>query len=198
MANALGKSLGAKIEFVPTTNENRVPLAQSDKVDAVIAVLAATDVRAQLIEMTIPYTAAGTLFAVPKDSAIKSYADLDGKSVSTSRGSLGETLLKKDFPNAKATSFTAFADSVQALKSGKVDALIETNTILSDLVKNNPQFKILPGPLLASVNVSIGIHQGDQLWLNYLNNFIRNYTVSGQNEIASQKWFQMSVPASVR
>lgn len=194
LANALSKSLGAKVEFVATTNENRIPLLQSDKVDATIAVLAATNVRAQLVDMSIPYAAAGTLFAVPKNSSIKSYADLAGKSVSTSRGSLGQTLLKSDFPQAKAVAFTAFADSVQALKSGKVDALIETNTILSDLVKNDPNLMILPGPLLASVLVSVGVKQGDQQWLNYINTVIRNYNISGENAAATEKWFNMPMP----
>jgi polar amino acid transport system substrate-binding protein len=42
--------------------------------------------------------------------------------------------------------------------------------------------------------MAIGIQQTDQIWLNYLNNFVRNYNVSGQNEAASQKWLHQPMP----
>jgi polar amino acid transport system substrate-binding protein len=195
LANALGASLGAKIEFVTATNESRIPLLQTDKADAVIATFTASDARAQVVEMSDPYAASSTVFMVPSASQINSYADLDGKSVATSRGSVGEQILKSNFPNAKITGFNTTADSIQALKSGKVDALIENNAIVGGLVKNDPSaFRLLKGDPIKPALFSIGVKQGDQTWLNYLNNFIRNYNISGQNEAALQKWFGLSLP----
>ncbi|HBH60011.1 MAG TPA: ABC transporter substrate-binding protein, partial [Arthrobacter bacterium] len=129
VANALGASLGAKVEFVTATNESRIPLLQTDKADAVIATFTASDARAQVVDMSAPYAASSTVFMVPAGSPVASYADLDGKSVATSRGSVGEQILKANFPNAKIAGFNTTADSIQALKSGKVDALIENNAI---------------------------------------------------------------------
>jgi polar amino acid transport system substrate-binding protein len=42
--------------------------------------------------------------------------------------------------------------------------------------------------------MAMGIKQGDQVWMNYLNNFIRNYNVSGKNDQASQKWLSQPMP----
>jgi len=198
LANALGKSVGAEVEFVSTTNESRIPLLQTDKADVVIASLTATDVRAQSIEMTEPYAAGGTLIALPKDSPVTSYKDLAGKSVATSRGSIGEALLKSRFPEAKIVLFESFADSVQALKSQKVDALIENNVIVPELVDSDPNYRILDGPVLEPSLMSMGVKQGDQQWLNYLNNFIRNYNVSGANDEASRKWLHTSMPGFLK
>ena len=195
VANALGKSLDAEIEFVTATNESRIPLLQTDKADVVIATFTASDARAQVVDMSDPYAASSTVFMVPADSPISSYADLDGKSVATSRGSVGEQILKASFPKATITGFNTTADSIQALKSGKVDALIENNAIVGGLVKDsNSAFRMLEGPPIKPALFSIGVKQGDQTWLNYLNNFIRNYSASGQNEASLQKWFGLSLP----
>jgi polar amino acid transport system substrate-binding protein len=195
VANALGKSLGAKIEFVTTTNESRIPLLQTNKADAVIATLTATNERAQVIEMSIPYASSGTVFMIPAKSSIGSYADLDGKTVATSRGSVGEAILKADFPKIKIADFNSTADSIQALKSNKVDALIENNAIVAGLVKDNPSdFALLKGAELRPALFSIGVKPGDQAWLNYLNTFIRNYNVSGENQASLQKWFGLNLP----
>jgi polar amino acid transport system substrate-binding protein len=196
VANALGASLGAEIEFVTATNESRIPLLQTDKADAVIATFTASDARAQVVDMSEPYAASSTVFMVPVGSPISSYADLDGKSVATSRGSVGEQILKASFPNAKITGFNTTADSIQALKSGKVDALIENNAIIGGLVKNEPTaFQVLKGDPIKPALFSIGVKQGDQTWLNYLNNFLRNYNISGQNAASLQKWFGLSLPS---
>jgi polar amino acid transport system substrate-binding protein len=194
IAKALGEALGAEVKFVPATNESRIPMLQADKVDVMIASFTATTERAQQVAFTIPYAAGGTLIAVPADSDISTYDDLDGKSVSASRGSIGEQILKDQFPKAKPSLFNTFADSVQALKSGKVDALIENNVIVPELVHKDPSIKVLQGPVLNPSLMAMGIQQGDQVWLTYLNNFIRNYNVSGQNEAASQKWLNQSMP----
>jgi len=194
IANALGEALGAKVEFVPATNESRIPMLQTDKADVMIASFTATDERAQQVAFTIPYAAGGTLIAVPKDSDITSYADLAGKSVSASRGSIGEQILEAQFPDAKPALFNSFADSVQALKSGKADALIENNVIVPELVGKDDNLRILQGPVLSPSLMSMGVQQGDQVWLTYLDNFIRNYNVSGANDASSQKWLHQPMP----
>ena len=198
MAKALGESLGAKVEFVSATNESRIPLLQTAKADAVVASFSATDARAQTVDFSIPYASTATVFAVPKDSPIKSYADLAGKSISSTRGSGGEKLLQSQFPGSKAVLFASFADSVQALKSRKVDAFVELSSIIGPLVATDSSFRILDGPALVPTLTSIGIRQGDQQWLNYLNTFIRNYTNSGADEAAYEKWFHTTMPASLK
>ena len=194
IAKALGKALGAQVQFVPETNESRIPSILADKVDVVIASFTASDDRSQQVEFTIPYAAGGTLIAVPKDSPIHSYADLAGKSISASRGSIGEGILENEFPQAKPALYNSFADSVQALKSGKVDGLIENNVIVPDLVRKDSNLRVLDGPVLDPALMSFGIQQGDEIWQQYLDNFIRNYNVSGENEAASEKWLNQPMP----
>lgn len=194
IAKALADSLGAKPQFIAVTNESRIPMLQADKADVMIASFTATDQRAQQVAFSIPYAAGGTLVAVPKSSPIHSYQDLAGKSVSASRGSIGEQILKAHFPKAKPALFNSFADSVQALKSGKVDALIENNVIVPQLVQKDSNLRVLQGPVLEPSLMSMGVKQGDQVWLDYLDTFTRNYNVSGENDAASRKWLSQPMP----
>lgn len=189
IANALAKTLDAKVEFIPTDALARIPALQTNKVDVVIASFSATPVRAQSVEMTIPYAAAGTRLLVPVNSPITSYKDLAGKKVSSPRGSIGAGILASTFPDAKAVLFASTADALQALKTKKVDAYIDGSTTLAVFAKDDPSLKILDAPDLQPTLVSMGVKQGDQMWLNYLDNFIRGYNASGQNEAAYLKWF---------
>ncbi|MGH3445976.1 MAG: hypothetical protein ACRDPB_11425, partial [Nocardioidaceae bacterium] len=45
--------------------------------------------------------------------------------------------------------------------------------------------------------VSMGVLQGDQVWINYLNNFIRNLISSGEDQKLYKKWLHGDLPSIV-
>lgn len=198
LAKALAESLGAELEFVNTNDANRIPLLQTDKVDAVMAALTATNVRAQSVEMSTPYAAGGSLVLVPADSSIKSYADLAGKTVAVSRGSSQQTMMEADFPDTTLTPFDTVADAIQALKSHKVDAMPTDGAVAKGLAADDSGLRILAGPGLAVSVVSVGVKAGDQLWLNYLNTFIKNYNISNAGNASYLKWLGEDIPPIVQ
>lgn len=198
LAKALAESLGAELEFVNTNDANRIPLLQTDKVDAVIAALTATNVRAQSVEMSTPYAAGGSLVLVPADSSIQSYADLAGKTVAVSRGSSQQTMMEADFPDTTLTPFDTVADAIQALKSKKVDAMPTDGAVAKGLAEDDSGLRVLAGPGLAVSVVSIGVKAGDQLWLNYLNTFIKNYNLSNAGNASYLKWLGEDIPPIIQ
>ncbi len=198
-AKALAGSLGAEIEYVSTTNANRIPLLESGKVDVVIAALTNLDKRAQVVAMTRPYAAEGQVVLVPKGSPIASYGDLAGRNVAATRGSVPATVLESRFPDAKASLFEAVADSVQALRSGKVDALMESNSVAAGILKDSGDaFQIVKAPALSPSVVSFGVKMGDQVWLNYLDNFLLNYNISDAANESYRKWLGTDVPELIK
>lgn len=194
LANALAESLGVEVEFVNASNETRIPLLQTEKADVVIASFTITAERAQSVEFSIPYAATGTVVVVPEGSVIDSYDDLAGKSVATSRGSSGEVILQEVLPDAEATKFESYADSLQALRSGKVDALIESTIVANQLVAQEPGFRLVDGDVLRPSLMAVGVRQGDATWLNYVDTFIRLWNNSGQNQAATQEWLATDMP----
>lgn len=197
-AEALAKSLNAEVNYVSTTNANRIPLLESGKVDVVIAALTNLDERAQVVAMSRPYAAEGQVVLVPNGSTITSYTDLAGRRVAATRGSVPATVLERRFPEANASLFEAVADSVQALRSGKVDALMESHSVAAGILKGSGDFKIVDAPELSPSVVSFGVRMGDQLWLNYLDNFLMNYNISDAANDSYNRWLGTDVPELIK
>lgn len=198
-AKALADSLGAELEFVSTTNASRIPMLETQKVDVVIAALTNLDERAQVVALTRPYASEGQLVVVPADSPIRSYDDLNGRAVAATRGSVPATILETQFPQARASLFEAVADSIQALRSNKVDALMESTAVVADIRRSQGDaVRVLDAPALAPSLVSFGVKMGDQLWLNYLNNFIMNYNISKAANDSYNRWLGVDVPDLIK
>jgi polar amino acid transport system substrate-binding protein len=194
ISRKLAEALGVEIEFVTTDGVNRIPLLESDKVDVAISVFTPTNERAKSINFTIPYSAAGLVPMYPKDKPISSWDDLSGKKVSVSKGSTGDLALTKYYPESQIVRFDATADAFLALKTGKVDVFVEEDGIILDLLKKNPEFQSLPGQPFKSSYIAMGVKKGDQEWLNYLNQFIRNLNYSGEGAELYKNWFGVKAP----
>ena len=197
IAKKLADALGVKLKMVNTDGTSRKPVLDSNRVDVDIDAFTATNERAKAVEFTIPYVASGALPLFRKDSPIKSIADLKGKKVSVARGSTNDTLMTKQFPGTVVVRFDTIADAIQAVKSGKVDAVMEGFATVSKAVKDDPSLATLDIQPISPALISMGVKQGDQIWLNYLNNFIRNLNSSGQNSIIYKKWFNADLPTVI-
>ncbi len=188
IANDLAKSLGVKLKLVSTDGASRLPLLKSNRVDVNISAWTATDERAKTAGFTIPYDAHGAGVLFKKGMAIRSYKDIAGKKVSVARGSTNDTIVTKDFPTAKVVRFDAIADVISAVKTGKVDAAVESSYTVGQAAKADPSLQAISNPPLDPQLVSMGALQDDQVWMNYLNNFIRNLIASGEDNRLHEKW----------
>jgi len=197
IAQKLADALGVKLKMVNTDGTSRKPVLDSNRVDVDIDAFTATDERAKAVDFTIPYVASGALPLFQKSKPISSTADLKGKKVSVARGSTNDTLMTKQYPGTTVVRFDTIADAIQAVKSGKVDACMEGFATVRKAVAEDPSLATLNVEPISPALISMGVKQGDQAWLNYLNNFIRNLNSSGQNAVIYKKWFNASLPAVI-
>ncbi|MGN6780343.1 MAG: transporter substrate-binding domain-containing protein [Marmoricola sp.] len=197
IAKDLADSLGVKLKLVATDGDSRLPLLKSNRVDVNISAWTATNERAQAVGFTIPYDAHGAGVLFPKSENIKSYADLAGKTVSVARGSTNDTIITNDFPKTKVVRFDSIADVIGAVKAGKVDAAVESSYTVAQEAKKDPNLKAISNPPLEPSLVSMGVLPGDQVWINYLNNFIRNLIASGEDQKLHQKWLHEDLASIV-
>jgi polar amino acid transport system substrate-binding protein len=58
----------------------------------------------------------------------------------------------------------------------------------------DPSLGVLNVEPISPALISMGVKQGDQVWVNYLNNFIRNLNSSGDNQALYKKWFKADLP----
>ena len=85
-----------------------------------------------------------------------------------------------------------------ALKANKVDAAIEGRATVIQEAEGEDGLEALDEPPLKPSLISMGVLPGDQVWINYLNNFIRNLNASGTNAELYQEWFGEDLPDVVR
>lgn len=198
IAKELAKALGVELELVSTDGTSRLPLLKSDRVDVNISAWTATNERAKAVGFTIPYAAAGASVLYQKDNPIESYDDLAGKKVSVARGSTNDIIMTEDFPKTEVVRFETIADAIAALKAGKVDACVEGYATVREQAEQNPDLEQIDAPALQPSIISMGVLPDQQVWINYLNNFIRNLTTSGTNAELYRKWFNSELPEVVR
>ncbi|MDQ6754935.1 MAG: transporter substrate-binding domain-containing protein [Actinomycetota bacterium] len=194
IAAKLADALGVKLEMVNTDGTSRKPVLDSNRVDVDIDAFTATNERAKAVDFTIPYIASGALPLFRKDNPINSIADLKGKKVSVARGSTNDTLVTKQFPDTTVVRFDTIADAVQAVKSGKVDAVMEGFATVRAAAAKDPSLQVLDVEPISPALISMGVKQGDEAWVSYLNNFIRNLNSSGDNQALYKKWFNANLP----
>lgn len=197
IAHKLAEALGVKLELVATDGSGRLPLLKSGRVDVNISEWTSTDERAKEAGFTIPYVAHGARVLFRTENPVVSYEDLAGKSVSVARGSTNDSIMTKDFPDTRVERFETIADAAAALSAGKVDALVEGSSTVAQMAEKDPALAVIDAPVLNPALVSMGALPHDQVWLNYLNNFIRNLNASGTNQELYQKWGEEDLPAIV-
>ena len=188
IAKQLADSLGVELKLVSSNGDNRLPLLQSDRVDVNISAWTATDERAQTAGFTIPYDAHGAGVLFPEGTDISSYDDLAGKTVAVARGSTNDTIMTEDFPDTEVERFESIADVIAAVKAGKVDAAVESSVTVAAEAKKDSNLEAISDPPLEPSLVSLGVLPGDQIWINYLNNFIRNLIASGEDNRLHEQW----------
>ncbi|WP_158906960.1 transporter substrate-binding domain-containing protein [Burkholderia sp. L27(2015)] len=148
-------------------DSNRIAFLQSGKVDMVLAALAWTPARAEQIDFSDPIWVSNLQLVVKKDSPIKSYKDLAGKTVVTTTGNIYEAWLAK-CTKADIVTAQSPADSANLLTQGRADAMAYIDVYSFNFVKHHPEYR-LAGNLASPAIQGIGVRKGNAeltAWLN--------------------------------
>ncbi|MEX2460424.1 MAG: transporter substrate-binding domain-containing protein [Paenibacillaceae bacterium] len=193
LAKAIAKSLNAEITIVDVTADARIPSLETGKVDLVIGNFTRTLERAQKIDFTNPYIAAGERLLVKKGTVTK-IEELNGKKFAVTKGSTNADIVKKHVPNAEIVYSTTSADAVQLVKNGQAAAFIEDSNFLQYQAKLNPDLEVIGDSLIMPEYNAFGVKKGDQDWLNYLNLYLFQINTNGENKALYKKWFGNDLP----
>lgn len=198
----MGRAVAAKIfgnpdavEFKEAVSKNRIPYLEQGVVDVVFSTMTANEERAQQIDFSDCYYVAGQSLLVPTDSAIASVDDLAGKSIGTVKGSTSEQNIREKAPNATVELFDTYSEAVQAMQSGRVDAVTTDDIILYGFAKKNPErFKVVGGQFTQEPYAA-GVKKGNTELLNEVNAAIREMKENGRWAELYRQWITDEVPA---
>jgi polar amino acid transport system substrate-binding protein len=196
LANQLGESLGAKVEYVDMSADARISSLETGKVDVLFTQITQTLDRAQKVAFTDPYVASAPVIVTTKSSSISTAKDLSGKNVGILKGTTFDKLLDSTVSGANKQYFTDTASQTTALKNNQIDAFIYDGNSSYYMAKQDNDLKILDGAIGSLEYNGMAVKRGDQQWLNYLNQFVFQVISDGTNAKLYKKYYGLDMPFS--
>lgn len=192
VANAIGKSIGVKVELQPTNPANRIPLLSSNKVDLIAANFTITDERAKAVDFSVPYFATGQKF-IAKKGLLTKPEDLANLRIGADKGTVQEITLRDNYPTAKVISYDDTPVAFTALRNGNVQAITQDDAKLVGLLANLPEaikadFEISPFSITQEYQ-GVGIPKGETRLVEAVDKALLDLESSGQALEIYNRWF---------
>ncbi len=189
MANYIAGKLGVKVELVPVTTANRIPYLQTKKADLVISTLGKNPDREKVIDFTAAYSPFFIAVFGPKTITVKTPADLAGKSISVTRGSVDDTELTKVAP--PSTELRRFEDNnatVSAFTAGQTQLVATSAQVAGALMARSPQLGVEYKFVLKDSPNFIGVGKGEDKLRAKVNEIIAEAKKNGDLDKMAMKW----------
>ena len=128
------------------------------------------------------YIETGTVFLVLKDSPIKSWQDVKGKTVATVQGSSYLGLLRQKTTDFTSLSFQEYPQAILAVEQGRADTLMVEDATAVNLIKGREdKFKLVGRPRdFEAYEIGLGMRKDDPEWVNYVNGVLADLWKSGE------------------
>jgi glutamate/aspartate transport system substrate-binding protein len=190
----------AKIEYVPVTSQNRIPLVQNGTVDIECGSTTNNMARQKDAAFALTTYVTEVRTAVKANSGITSVAQLNGKTVATTTGTTSVQHLRKN-ERARNIDFKEVlgkdhSDSFLLLESGRADAMVMDDNILAGLIANakNPKDYKIVGEVLSVEPIAIMFRKDDPAFQKAVDDEIRKEMKSGELTKLYNKWFMSPIP----
>jgi polar amino acid transport system substrate-binding protein len=146
------------VTLQPLANPDRIPALLEDKVDLVIARVAATPSRARLVDFSTPYYLDGTTFVTRNAQALK---DLRQQPIAVLNGSDTIAVVRSRLPQARLVGVDSYEEAQKLLETNQVSAFAADATVLTGWVQEFPQYHLLP-QLISTAALAVAMPRGLQ------------------------------------
>ncbi len=189
MANYVAAKLGAKAELLPVTTANRIAYLQTKKADLVVSTLGKNPEREKVIDFTVAYSPFFIAVFGPKSVQAKAPAELAGKSISVTRGSVDDAELTKVAP--PSTELRRFEDNnatISAFVAGQTQLVATSAQVASSMMTKNPQLNAEFKFVLKDSPNFIGVAKGEDALREKVNEILVAAKKNGDLDKLSVKW----------
>ena len=149
-----------RLTFVCAPTALREPLLTNGRVDLVISTFTYTADRDTRIDFSRAYYKASGRLLVKNNSSINTLADIRGKKVATTSGSVYDRWMKRCFTNTEVVVTDSVTNAVIAFNQGRADAVMFDDTSLALIAATDPNAK-LTNDIFLEGPYGIGIKQGN-------------------------------------
>jgi polar amino acid transport system substrate-binding protein len=195
MAALVAKGLGVKLQLVPVVSANRMPYLQTNKVDIVISTLGKTPERAAVIDFSSAYAPYYSAVFGPPSIAVNGPADLAGRIIGVTRGTLEDIEVSKIAPPTLLINrFEDNATLITAFLSGQVPLIATGTPVAAAINAKNPPVRPAKKFLLKDSPCFIGLNKNQPKLLAKIDAIIAAAKKDGALNAMSRKWLGYALP----
>ncbi|HVN35402.1 MAG TPA: transporter substrate-binding domain-containing protein [Casimicrobiaceae bacterium] len=189
-----------KLNLQPVTSGNRIPQLQAGNIDMECGSTTNSVERQKQVAFGPTYFVINVTAAVKKNSGIKSLADLNGKTISTTSGTTAVPLLKK-YEKTKSADIKEIygkdhAESFLLLVQDRTSAFVMDDILLAGQIANNdkPGDYMIIQESLRQEPYSMMIRKDDPQFKALVDKTIGGVMKSGEIDKIYAKWFTSPIP----
>jgi len=176
LARELGARLGVPLELTPFDAAGKVfDALKTGALDIVF--LAIEPVRAAEIEFTAPYVIIEGVYMVPRDSGLKTVADVDraGVRVAVNKGSAYDLFLTRTLKHAE---LVRGENGIELFMQNRLEAAAGVKQPLVAFAKTNSNVRVMDGRFM-EIQQAMGTPKGRSAGARYLRAFVEEMKATG-------------------
>jgi glutamate/aspartate transport system substrate-binding protein len=189
-----------KVNLQPVTSSNRIPLLQNGTIDMECGSTTNSVDRQKQVAFGPTYFVINVTAAVKKNSGIKSLAELNGKTVSTTSGTTSVPLLKKYDKTANVEIKEIYgkdhAESFLLLAQDRTSAFVMDDILLAGQIANsgNPGDYVILAESLRQEPYGMMLRRDDPQFKALVDKAVGAVYKSGEINQIYAKWFTSPIP----
>ncbi|MGX7004864.1 glutamate/aspartate ABC transporter substrate-binding protein [Caballeronia sp. KNU42] len=189
-----------KVRFIPVTSQNRIALVQNGTVDLECGVTTNLKARQAQVAFSDTFFVATTRLLTRKDSGIKDFADLAGKTVVTNQGTTSERILRKmneeKKMNMQIISAKDYGEGRLTLETGRAVAYMMDDVLLAGTrsLTANPSDYVLVGTPQSSEAYGFMLRKDDPEFKKLVDDTMSEIMKGPEIKAMYAKWFLKPVP----
>lgn len=190
LIRAVGKEMGYEVKIQNINFDGLIPALEAGNINVIISGMTITKERAAKVSFAKPYYQSGLTVVVKKDNdAIKSFKDLEGKTIAVQIGTTGANKAK-EIKDAKVKEFNSSADTFMELKAGGVDAVVNDRPVNDYyLLKSGDTDSKSLSEVLSAEEYGIAIHKKNTELTKKIDEALDKLKANGEYDKIYEKWF---------
>ena len=181
IANEIAKELNKNLVIKDIAFDSIINELKSGKADFAAAGMSITEDRLKEVDFTIEYIVSEQVVVVRNDSQINNIDDIKDKTISVQLGTVADQYVTKNYKEAKVNRLKKFLVAAEDVKNNKSDCIVMDKLPALELVKKNPELKILDGTLFED-KYGMAVKKGNKELLDQINKVLERLIREGKIE----------------
>ena len=179
IAKEIAKYLGKELVVKDVAFDSIINEVKTGKADFGAAGISYNEERAKKVDFTINYSTSKQIVVVKEDNIKININDLDNLKIAVQLGSVGDTYVTKNYPNAEIVRQKKYLAAIQDLLKNKVDCVVMDELPAKEILKNNAGLKILNQELFSDTYGMV-VKKGNKELLDAINKVLEDLVEEGK------------------